>query len=764
MPTILPADAAASAGHTQQAPSLTPAQLERSLQEKIAEHVLSTLTRPALAHIQNGKTDRSASDTSLVLSTSASSVGTSLRSDSPTTPASQRSTRPGTPGEHEDKQLQGADVRAIDLLPILELYASRPDLPRVPSRSSSIEAQNEHDEEEGAESAHVSVAVKVEEEQSVDSVVPNSVTDSSQPLKVPAQLPTPDGRVASPESNVESREASAHASSTSSSDLSLSVEGLDKKAGPSEPATFWNRHKISVQAFFRRHYYIQGEPDIVLPSPPSDHKKLDFVQTFRPLLVGVGVFAFLANSTGIWFFATAAPPFFWYSVIAAFLQVYLGLFYLMGCFSRNFDHKNHERVKSEFAVNEVNAPTVDVYLPCCNEPLEVLENTYKYAKQLEYPAGKLQVHVLDDGSAPEVKQMAESYGFNHIVRDDRGRLKKAGNLRWAFQRTSGDFFVIFDADFCPRTDFLTKLIPRMMEDKNIAIIQTPQYFRSLGSQTWVERGAGAVQELFYQFIQTNRDKWGGAICVGSNAVYRREALADVGGTAEVGASEDVHTGFYAVTRGWRLAYIPINLACGICPDTPRAYFSQQVRWCQGSTSLLLNKHFWVSPLTKMQKMCYLSGMMYYSATAMGIISSPLPGLLLVLFRVELIKIYNLAFALPVIVYGIVVFRLWSRTAHSLSVQKIGIIQQYAYFSALKDRVLGTSFDWVPSGGNSTKHRSTRYRNMRFMCITWVTTYQSAFFGVIIWRLLQGYTWWYFVPLMVLSAYNLFIALPFMLSA
>ena len=49
----------------------------------------------------------------------------------------------------------------------------------------------------------------------------------------------------------------------------------------------------------------------------------------------------------------------------------------------------------------------------------------------------------------------------------------------------------------------------------IGIVQTPQFFRITNDQTWVERGAGAVQELFYRSIQTARSRKGGAICVGS---------------------------------------------------------------------------------------------------------------------------------------------------------------------------------------------------------------------------------------------------------
>lgn len=46
------------------------------------------------------------------------------------------------------------------------------------------------------------------------------------------------------------------------------------------------------------------------------------------------------------------------------------------------------------------------------------------------------------------------------------------------------------------------------------------------------------KEFFYRMNQTARDRWGGAICVGTNAVYRREAFEAVGGTADVPASED----------------------------------------------------------------------------------------------------------------------------------------------------------------------------------------------------------------------------------
>lgn len=332
----------------------------------------------------------------------------------------------------------------------------------------------------------------------------------------------------------------------------------------------------------------------------------------------------------MWLFTISSPIFYWFGFFTALIQIYLIISYIVGFCGRDYNYEEHKEILEKYKITPEDCPTVDIYLPCCKEPLEILANTYKYVQEMEYPdMTKKKVYVLDDGGMDEVKELAESFGYNYICRDDRPRLKKAGNLRWAFARTKGDFFVIFDADFCPRADFLTELIPHMRHDPKNAIVQTPQFFRTKEEQTWVEQGAGAIQELFYRLVQVNRNHIAGAsICVGSCAVYRREALIETGGTAEIGYSEDVHTGFYAVNRGWKVKYIPLPLACGVCPDTPRAFFSQQMRWCMGSTTLLTNKDFWSSNLTFTQKICYLSGMMYYSATALGIFINPLPGILL----------------------------------------------------------------------------------------------------------------------------------------
>ncbi|CAN0467351.1 unnamed protein product, partial [Scytosiphon promiscuus] len=59
-------------------------------------------------------------------------------------------------------------------------------------------------------------------------------------------------------------------------------------------------------------------------------------------------------------------------------------------------------------------PTVDVFLPVCNEPIDLIVNTWKYVSALDYP--KVTVHVLDDGAKDSVRDLAQFFGFRRECR------------------------------------------------------------------------------------------------------------------------------------------------------------------------------------------------------------------------------------------------------------------------------------------------------------------------------------------------------------
>jgi cellulose synthase/poly-beta-1,6-N-acetylglucosamine synthase-like glycosyltransferase len=370
-------------------------------------------------------------------------------------------------------------------------------------------------------------------------------------------------------------------------------------------------------------------------------------------------------------------------------------------------------------------PTVDVYLPICGEDSDVILNVWKAVKQLDWPADKLKVYVLDDSKTDAMREHAEAYGFTYIRREGRA-FKKSGNMLNAFEQTK------------------------------LCIVQTPQYFEVSSWMGWIERGAGYVQELFYRLIQQSRNHWNGTICVGSCALYRRAALESIGGFRQIEHSEDVWTGFTMSSKGWLVHYIPVNLSKGRCPDDLRAFFNQQYRWCSGSMSLCFSKEFWKSPLTKMQILCYFSGMLYYMASSLGIFFIQIPSTVMVNFYPEQVHLFNLVFYGPSFVFGIALVWAWSSYADkSFDFMRLRHMSYYAHFYALRDRLMNSTVGWVATGAKVSV--KTRFEDYRVLCFWSSTiTYVAIMTGIA--RNLDVIDWWNFLPPLFFSTFNYWLSM------
>lgn len=299
---------------------------------------------------------------------------------------------------------------------------------------------------------------------------------------------------------------------------------------------------------------------------------------------------------------------------------------LSGWNRREFGARAHWDTVNAWLDSTTDVPGVDVFLPTCGEDLTVLRNTYTHVSAMEWE-GAIHVWVLDDADRPEVADLAAEFGFPYIVRPDRGHMKKAGNLQHAFGLSEAEFVVIFDADFCPRPDYLMHLVP-YMQDESVGIVQSPQYFSTTDSMSWLERTAGATQELFYRWVQPSRNALEAAICVGTCAVYRRRALESIGGFAQIEHSEDVHTGIFLLRAGHRTKYVPIVVAKGLCPEQLSGFLNQQYRWCNGSITLLNTGEAQRHPLTFRQRFCFAAGFLYYITTAVNVFAIHVPGLIM----------------------------------------------------------------------------------------------------------------------------------------
>src|SRR5262249_56255234 len=119
-------------------------------------------------------------------------------------------------------------------------------------------------------------------------------------------------------------------------------------------------------------------------------------------------------------------------------------------------------------------------------------------------------------------------------------------------------------DCAPRPDFLAETLP-YFDEPSVGIVQTPQFFRPDARHTWVERAAGPMQEVFYRSMQTSRDSFGAAVCVGSCAVYRRAAVQAAGGPAVIAYAGDGPTAAGGGSPGGALKKTPVKRGTGAPP-------------------------------------------------------------------------------------------------------------------------------------------------------------------------------------------------------
>jgi cellulose synthase/poly-beta-1,6-N-acetylglucosamine synthase-like glycosyltransferase len=429
-------------------------------------------------------------------------------------------------------------------------------------------------------------------------------------------------------------------------------------------------------------------------APPSDQEKYSYIifaPRFLPLTMGLLFSPILFSLSK---FALLSPVlwtlFVWVAVQAANLT--------LGAYTSNKKHL--VTLKSHLATVKLSNPltikSIDVFLPTAGEPMQVLENTYFYVSKLNWD-GVLKVHVMDDAARPEVRQAAAAFGFNYIVRPNRPELKKAGNLRHAYSKTNGDFILVLDADFVPRPDMLQEMIGYFVDPK-VGIVQTPQYFDVNRTQNWLQRSAGATQELFYRYIQPSRDNSNSAICVGTCAMYRREALKAAKGFAPIGHSEDVHTGVRLAKAGYALKYVPVLLAKGLCPDQMHSFVNQQYRWATGSFSLFSDRSFWQDQhFTKRRLAPYITGFAYYLTTGISVYVSSIPVLLMLFGFTSFINPQNFSPLLGIVFSQFVLLPLVTKGRLNPSVLRVQTVYGFAHARAIFDHVLGRSAEWVATG-------------------------------------------------------------------
>ncbi|MCF6209323.1 MAG: UDP-forming cellulose synthase catalytic subunit [Gammaproteobacteria bacterium] len=292
-----------------------------------------------------------------------------------------------------------------------------------------------------------------------------------------------------------------------------------------------------------------------------------------------------------------------------------------------------QRRPVELPANPAQWPTVDVFIPTYNEPLEVVKPTVYAALGMDWPKEKLNVYLLDDGRRPAFRQFAQEAGVIYMTRPDNSHAK-AGNLNHALARSKGKFVAIFDCDHVPTRSFLQVNMGWFLRDPKLALMQTPHHFfspdpfeRNLNNFRTVPN----ENALFYGLVQGGNDLWNATFFCGSCAVLRRKPLEEIGGIAVETVTEDAHTALRLHRLGYNSAYLKIPQAAGLATESFAAHVGQRIRWARGMAQILrLDNPLLGKGLSIWQRLCYGNAMLHFLSgiPRLVFLSAPLAFLLL----------------------------------------------------------------------------------------------------------------------------------------
>ena len=238
---------------------------------------------------------------------------------------------------------------------------------------------------------------------------------------------------------------------------------------------------------------------------------------------------------------------------------------------------------SSEAEKSVTWPAVLLLVPVRNERAGLAE-LVQALRGLDYPAERLELIFIDDGSTDgsgEILQAAVADRQNWCLLRLEHNLGKAAALNAALDSTRpGEVVVIYDADECPQSDALRRLVSRFCGPAIGGVSGRRAVLNPLaGPAATYTTFEGLVHQLITMQAK-DRLKLAPAI-LGSNCAYRRSALVQAGGFKTGALLEDTDLTLSLARAGWQTRFEPQAVSYHTVPTTLAGYWRQHTRWARG---------------------------------------------------------------------------------------------------------------------------------------------------------------------------------------
>jgi len=378
-------------------------------------------------------------------------------------------------------------------------------------------------------------------------------------------------------------------------------------------------------------------------------------------------------------------------------------------------------VEPDLAAPEVGAdtylPTVAVLVGCHNEAL-VVDGLVRSLLALDYPAGRLALVVVDDGSTDDTGTRLDAWAaraprLRVLHRPPGAGGGKSGALNQALSTVDAEVVMVFDADHEPAPNALRRLV-RHFRDPQVAAVMGRCVVRNavesrIASAVFIDYLSGYLVNEYGRQALFELPAYGGANCA-----VRTSVLHALGGWNPHSVTEDTDLTIRVLLAGGRVRYDPTAVDYEEAVLSVGRFWRQRYRWARGHQACL--REYWrpvltsrrLSPMEKAETLMFLGVYHVPVLCGLGILLGALRGLGLGHPGLAtLLPLSALLFAGPFteIAVGLLVGRAERRTAWLV----LGFLPTFALSilvttRAYLDGMLGRGYTWVKtarSGATST---------------------------------------------------------------
>lgn len=262
-----------------------------------------------------------------------------------------------------------------------------------------------------------------------------------------------------------------------------------------------------------------------------------------------------------------------------FFYMFVALYFLALTLSLYFHNRKRMSTENFQKVKK----SLSILIPAFNEE-KTIANTIKAIFKTDYEYLK-EVIVINDGSTDgtleKVKSLLKKFPKLKVI--SKANSGKADSLNYGWKRARGDFVAIIDADSYPDKFAFSKMMSYFVNEK-VGVVTascTP-----LNRETLLER----LQSIEYKVIAFTRKllEFIDSIYVapGSLSIYRKVALAEIGGFDKNNLTEDIESTWHLLEKNWKVRMCFDATVKTTVPNKIKAWWTQRVRWTVGGFQVL----------------------------------------------------------------------------------------------------------------------------------------------------------------------------------